>query len=50
MATDRDGANLGKANLHGASSVGADVMCRGPDYSRLTRSQQCHHDGSIHAQ
>ena len=23
MATDRDGANLGKANLHGASLVGA---------------------------
>jgi len=27
--------------------VRADVMCRGPDYSRPVRSQQCHHDGSV---
>ncbi|SVB50781.1 uncharacterized protein METZ01_LOCUS203635 [marine metagenome] len=41
MATDRDGANLGKANLHGASLVGALTIRDLLGHSSVTMTDRC---------
>ena len=54
MATDRDGANLGKANLHGASLVGALTIRDLSGHSSVTMTDRYMHSdqaeihGAVH--